>query len=385
MSNQKNGQKLLQKYLSGSCTEYERKIVEEWYAQITLHESLPYEYVDYERIKNQRLNQIFGEQSVLSLRHRIKPWIPYAVAIVICVVLVFWNLSSHREIPKTQIAEFIKPGGNKATLTLADGSTILLSEAQSGVMSGEELRYKDGTLINLNLVVDKGERSESREFTLSTPRGGNYNIRLADGTEVWLNAGSKLIYPSIFNGSDRVVKLQGEAYFKVAKQNGSNGDRIPFKVITENQIVDVVGTEFNVNAYETIEKTTLVEGKVNLKAKINLTPVLLKPGNQGVISGESVKVEPIDLFAVTAWRKGRFNFDNQPFSEIMDEFSRWYDFDVVYEDPIPKVQFVGGAHRTQNISTVLQMLESANIIYRMEKKNGRYILFIKHRKEAEIK
>src|SRR5690606_13352531 len=185
--------------------------------------------------------------------------------------------------------EDILPGGNRATLTLADGRTINLSEAQTGIVVGDGITYLDGTG-----VLDNSASSVSTIMSLSTPKGGTYQITLPDGSKVWLNANSTLKYPSRFGGKERVVELEGEAYFDVSQQSTANSRQasfVPFLVKTNNQTVEVLGTEFNISAYadDPVTKTTLVEGSVKVSAHAVNASTLLKPGEQGLLLHDRIE------------------------------------------------------------------------------------------------
>jgi ferric-dicitrate binding protein FerR (iron transport regulator) len=201
--------------------------------------------------------------------------------------------------------------------------------------------------------------------TLSTPTGGQYNIVLADGTKVYLNTVSSIKYPTRFNGDQRVVELEGEAYFEVAK----NKDK-PFIVKSENQSIEVLGTHFNVHAYnnESVVKTTLLEGSVAITYKNQ--KAVLKPGQQSNVADNSTKIviRKVDTQSAVAWKNGRFKFDNADLKSVMKQLERWYGIKVEYRGDVSDVRFNGGTFMNKNLSEVLKVLELSNIKFKVEGK-----------------
>lgn len=247
------------------------------------------------------------------------------------------------------------PAGNKATVTLSDGRVFNLDEVQNEIYIDEGgVNYGDGSIV--------AETKSVASIAITTPRGGLYNLTLPDGTRVKLNAGSTLNYPTKFQEHSREVQLTGEAYFEVAKQN----DR-PFTVSTSDQIITVLGTHFNVAAYEgpSPTKTTLTEGKVHVKETINQTALILEPGQQVVLHEGRLSKRAVNVDQELAWLQGKFNFDGKSLQEVMDDLSRWYNVDVVYKGEVPDIHFFGGTFRSSKLSTILSILESNAIRYRM--------------------
>lgn len=297
---------------------------------------------------------------------RISRWLPYAAAVLVAMVTVAWYFSRERsgdehEVVNQRVAD-IPPGGNRATLTLADGRAITLDETRDGIVIGSgEITYNDG-----NPLAEVEGKDEMTLLELSTPKGGTYQITLPDGTKVWLNAASTMKYPPHFSGGERIVELTGEAYFSVAKDA-----KRPFKVVSAGQEVQVLGTEFNVSAYpdDPETKTTLVEGKVRLFlsgersgaafGKDNY--VELAPGEQGVVGGESLSKTNVDTALYTAWKSGYFYFKRTPLDEIMRQVARWYDIEVVYEGGIPLETLSGDIKRGVSLRGVLDILTQSTI------------------------
>jgi ferric-dicitrate binding protein FerR (iron transport regulator) len=240
----------------------------------------------------------------------------------------------------------IKPGKDRAILTLADGTTIELDSASNGII-GQQGNARITKLPTGELVYTR-EGSNVQEIlynTMTTPKGGQYKLTLPDGSKVWLNAASSITYPAAFAGTDRTVTIKGEAYFEIAKN-----ENMPFHVKANNTTVDVLGTQFNIMAYEeepTI-KTTLLEGAIKVNGR------LLKPGQQAV---NDRIIDNADIEEATAWKNGLFEFNQQPIVSIMRQISRWYDVDIQYERNIKSKTFTGQISRYADIATVLQMME----------------------------
>ena len=293
-------------------------------------------------------------------------WLPYAAAASILAFVSVWyftNDSAQKVKPEiTMAANDIAPGGNRATLTLADGRSIDLSEEQAGIVVGKErILYEKGS----EELVDL-EAEEVIPLVLSTPKGGAYQIMLSDGTKVWLNAASTFKYPSRFDGMERVVEIEGEAYFSVAKD-----PERPFKVISRGQQIEVLGTEFNVSAYadEVDVKTTLVEGSVELLAGISDKHVSLAPNEQSVLRGTVISKQQVNVGPYIAWKNGDFNFDNTPLADMMRQMSRWYGVDVVYKKGVPNERFSGTMSRDVTLQTVLELLRISGVNYHIQGNN----------------
>lgn len=251
----------------------------------------------------------------------------------------------------------VAPGGNKAVLKLADGTQIILDSAANGNIASQgktRIIKLDGQLS----YAASGNNAEVLYNTITTPRGGQYQLVLADGTKVWLNAASSLRFPATFSGKERRVELTGEGYFEVAKNAA-----MPFKVdVTGKEEVEVLGTHFNIMGYEDENsiKTTLVEGKVKIAKGGNV--VFLLPNQQGIMvrSDNSLNVDKgADVNKAIAWKNGLFDFDDDDITDIMRQLSRWYDVDVQYMGNLTAQYYTGSIRRQVNISQVLYMLEQA--------------------------
>ncbi len=306
-----------------------------------------------------------------------------AAAVIIIVLgtaaYFYFNRSSERQavVAGTDLKKInndVEPGGNKAILTLANGGTIILDSAQNGVVS-QQGNVKVMKLTNGEIAYNSqdppGNTQEEVQYnTITTPRGGQYQIVLADGSKVWLNAESSLHFPMSFNGKERSVVLTGEAYFEVAKNPS-----LPFRVTVHDMTVEVLGTHFNVNAYADEEemKTTLLEGSVKVLSANTLKFALIKPGEQAILSstgtpGSEADIEVIktDVDAAVAWKNGLFNFNDADLQTVLRQLTRWYDVKVAYEGSIPKRQFEGKMQRDLNLSEVLKILEKNNVHFKIE-------------------
>jgi transmembrane sensor len=272
--------------------------------------------------------------------------------------------------PSQIVADDVEPGDNEALLTLADGTKISLSAAATGAVAKqagiEIVKTKDGQLIyNLNKTSGTTDESGANEYNIiSTPKGGQHQINLQDGTRIWLNAASSLKFlPDFADLKERRVELIGEAYFEVSKDK-----KRPFRVVTlqngTTQIVEVLGTHFNINNYEdeNSTKTTLVEGSVRILTDAN-QPKVLKPGQQSILKNNAIVIETVDTEDAIAWKNGNFIFNDENLESIMRKISRWYDVEVYYQDKLPQASFLGTFSRSKNLSTLLKSLESAGKVH----------------------
>jgi transmembrane sensor len=271
----------------------------------------------------------------------------------------------------------VQPGGNKAVLVLANGQSIVLDSANNGTLAMQG-GIKVVKLSNGQLVYRAGQDNEDSApvyNTISTPRGGQYELVLQDGTRVWLNAESSVRYPTVFTGKYRSVELSGEAYFEVAPR-ASN----PFKIYMLNQPagtgknrkeIDVLGTKFNVMAYEEEKmiRTTLLEGAIQVGDESGKD--LMKPGQQAEWqSGSGVRItDDADIDAAVAWKNGFFSFDRSDIRTIMRQLSRWYDLKVTYKDGGTAKMFWGGIQKDLPLSDVLRILEKSGVEFSIDGKN----------------
>lgn len=367
---------MIEKYLAGTISPEERLILNEWYhsfndseADLSAHENLGEQQLA-DRIRDRLLANIHdkGESSVIRLRRR---WRIPAAAAILTLLFAGAYLAFRSGSPKTTTVQVIPansplkndigPGGNKALLTLADGSTIVLDSVSNGVVSQQgniKVQKLDNGLLAYTINGRQVTENDEAFFnTISTPRGGQYQVTLSDGTKVWLNAASSIRFPVVFTGKERRVEMTGEAYFEVAKNAA-----MPFKVKATSSEIEVLGTHFNVNAYddEATVKTTLLEGLVKISVPAlaaNQAPKFLRPGQQSGINkeGKISVLNNADTEEAIAWINGRFQFKSADLKSILRQISRWYDVDVVYNGNVD-VHFTGLLPRSENASRVFEKL-----------------------------
>ncbi|GGG99246.1 iron dicitrate transporter FecR [Parapedobacter pyrenivorans] len=371
--------RLIEKYQSGELTGEQRALLDQWFDAIGDTEPSHWSPDQLEALGSRIIDRLQNESPTTRTPPRLfRQWLPYVAAALLLSALgtTYYYLSSPRKPPQpaTAIAQDVEPGGNKATLTLADGQTINLSTEQTGVIIGNEITYADGSS-----VLNERQQSldTSKPLSLSTPRGGTYQITLPDGTKVWLNSASTLRYPSRFDNSARIVELEGEAYFEVTRsrkvadshpRKGVTSPHIPFKVLTAGQVIEVLGTEFNITAYvdEPETKTTLVEGAVKvLNLKTNRANQL-KPGEQSIIRNAETEICNVNTETVIAWKNGIFYFEETPFEQMMKQIDRWYDIDVHYQGAVPKELFSGKMSKNVNLQIFVDFLKDSGVHSRIK-------------------
>jgi len=290
-----------------------------------------------------------------------------AAAVLILMITVIWFYFDSQQISLDHTAELqintIVPGGNKAILTLGDGSKIVLDSAKTGTLAtqggSEIIKQDDGKLVYANSSPYEGGQSGMN--IIETPRGGEYMVELPDGSKVWLNAASRIKFPAEFTRKERKVEISGEVYFEVSKS------KVPFIVDVNNRAeIKVLGTHFNVSAYfdESIVKTTLIEGSVqvtrmneNSGTLINEQVILIAGQQSELNSGEHIRVKEVNTSIYTAWKDGRFIFKDTPIEEIMRNMARWYDFDVIYTDAsLKSLCFTGNIPRETSVEEIFNLL-----------------------------
>lgn len=256
----------------------------------------------------------------------------------------------------------IVPGKNQAILKLGDGKSILLEDVADGLITLHD--KATGFEKKSGLLVATGDGKALNDpiniNVLETPKGGQYQVALPDGSKVWLNASSRLFFPTVFKPGERKVRLLGEAYFEV-KHDTEN----PFIIETaKGTSVRVLGTSFNVSAYEddAEETTTLLHGSVQVNH--SQSQALLKPGQQAIVNAKQiVDVKEVETSYAVAWKEGYFMFNREPIKEVMNKIARWYDVDVVYQEPVTETRFWGTLSRFSKVSDVLNMLEATGKVH----------------------
>lgn len=350
-------------YLQGKASNEEKQLIESWYNHIATQQHSSVDSINWDAIETELANRlplapIRPERKVIKLRY-----ISVAAAMLLFAIGITFYLRTPevKPIPKEMVNQVIVSGGKKATLKLAGGQLITLNEEKDAVILRDGKNYyADGTLV-------AGDRENTpknavQNLELSIPNGGEYQVVLSDGTKVWLNSSSTLKYPSSFSTSEeRIVELAGEAYFEVKPD-----PQKPFKVKSQGQIIRVLGTHFNVNAYadEPAIKTTLLEGKVAVNLPSGETKNLA-PGQQSVVQAQSgnIQVRSVDPVEAIDWKNGDFVFDNVTIETIMRKIARWYDVDVLFKGKMSTTIFYGEISRSKKITEVLQLLEGTDAVH----------------------
>ncbi|SMC85634.1 FecR family protein [Pedobacter africanus] len=364
-------EELLDKFNKGLCTPEEIAVVENWYNKQSLISKDELPEPDLDDANDAIWKGISGKltaagyQAPSAVRtFSIKRLLVAASLFVVLGAGLFYfatqYANGHKESLATTQAQ-IKPGTNKAYLTLADGKRIALTDSTTGTLalqgSVKITKTADGQIAYQ--IVEQGKEQAGKYNTLEAPKGGQYQITLIDGTKVWLNAASALKYPTKFDGAERKVELTGEAYFEVAKDK-----KKPFRIISDNQTIEVLGTHFNVNAYsdESAIKTTLLEGSVKVfRTAEGSSYKILAPGQQSVLSPSALNVKEVDTEEAVAWKEGYFIFDNDNLKALMRKLERWYDVEVDYQGIADdKTKITGTLTRNTQLAEVLKLLEETD-------------------------
>lgn len=360
----KNAKELLDKYLSGNATSEEKALIETWYLQ----QGMPPSDLSPEQLREEHEAGLKALQQHLTPVKRIWPrWAAAAAVAAMVAGLYYFIPGKQQQAPQVaqQQAEEVNipPGSNKAILTISGGKQISLTDAKPGSLAAD-LGLNAEKTANGELVYGNNEATGKDEHhTITTPKGGEFQVTLPDGSRVWLNAASSLRYPVRFTQQERLVELTGEAYFEVNKQTTPSGRR-PFIVETGGQQVEVLGTHFNINGYasDAAIKTTLLEGAVRVQNKPG-SGVLLKPGQMAVNDHlRGIRVTAADIDDVMAWKNGLFIFNNEHITDIMTRLARWYDIEVAYEGNMSGIAFQGNYQRSRNLVNLLKTIEQTNSV-----------------------
>jgi len=354
---------LIAKYSQGNITEKDHNILKAWMEEDADNKKIFSEYLIFlknaQRIRfSATIDEHIAWKVIYSkLEERrtfsFRPYLKYASVLLALVSLTISYQVLHKPKGNKDIVSeihVIKPGKPKAILELGDGRSIDLQGINDSTLllgNGLHIQVKNET-------IDYSEADVSSELvnTIHIPKGGEYNLVLSDGTRIWLNSDSELSFPAKFTGEKRKVFLKGEAYLEVAKK-----ENFPFVLDVKGIQVEVLGTSFNVKAYDNIE-TTLVEGKVNIHTNAS-TNVILKPGDQGIVDthNNNVEVKQVDTRIYTSWVNGMFTFRSMTLEEIMKTFERWYNVTVSYEnDDFKHRHFTGNLERYEEINPHLELI-----------------------------
>ena len=354
---------LIAKYSQGNITEQEYYILKAWMEEDAGNKRIFLEYLVFlKNAQRVRFSAKVDEHLAWKVIHSklekrktfsIKPYLKYAAVLLVLLSLTVTYQLLHKNIGSEEVltkVNVIQPGKPKAILELGDGRSVKLGEINDSLLAlatGGNIQIKNDTI-----DYSKSDIISELINTIRVPRGGEYNLVLSDGSRIWLNSESELTFPAKFNGNQRKIALKGEAYLEVAKN-----ETLPFIVEVEGTQVEVLGTSFNVKAYENIE-TTLVEGKVCIRTN-SLTEAILNPGEQGVVTKESseITVKQVDTRLYTSWVKGMFAFRSLSLEEIMKTFERWYNVTVTFEnDELKQRRFTGNLRRNEEINPHLDVI-----------------------------
>lgn len=378
---------LYEKYMNGQCTPAEKELLDAYRDEMTLPDD-DWEdgLINEAEVHNRIWQRLSDSRKVVQLTPRkVNKYRWLQVAALFLAVLfagLFFLKKEKQEGQSTPVVAKVKqkailPGGNKAYLTLANGSRITLDDAKNGDLATKAgvrvSKTSNGMLVyHFNKAAGDGATNTIPEFnTITTPRGGQYQVVLEDGTKVWLNAASSIRFPQAFTGNDRQVELTGEAYFEVAKNKAK-----PFIVQANGTRVQVLGTHFNINAYSDNNNvtTTLLEGSVRMAS--GGSTVMLAPGQQGVVvNGSTIKVGNADIQQTMAWKNGLFIFRDLNIVEVMKQVGRWYDVDVEYVGDVKNNEFGGTISKYKNITELLDIMQlTRSVHYKIE---GRRVIIMK--------
>lgn len=370
---------LFNQYVNDSATQVEEFEFFEWVTQnensIILEELLSKKWESFEsrnklfseKRKEIMLSEIYERTKSSGNTLIIKPYKRYfVIAAIFCLVtfsigLIIWQVkpSDH----DLSVSQTNPPGKSSAMLTLSNGKVIKLNDLTSGVLK-DEVGISIITSSNGEVIykINESNVDPQKTNTLSTSNGEMYRLKLADGTNVWLNASSSITFsPSLIHKGSRTVILKGEGYFEVSKDK-----RHPFIVRTGQQDIEVLGTKFDINAYEDSGKirTTLLEGSVKISTKQN-REAEIKPGQQAILlANGALSISEVDTEQAVAWKDGNFMFDNENLENIMNNIGRWYNVEIIYQnEEIKKYTFWGTVSRFSNVVDVLKILERTGKIH----------------------
>ena len=371
--------KLIARELIFGLNEEEKRLLLDWRELSEKNETL-YKYLsDYRHIRtyDERLKRIDSEQYWKRMEQVLQPrrhqvhlrrWMTIAAIMVIGLgagIIGLRILTIDKDpvaLVKTEKENSIVPGGVKATLVLAGGKQVELGEVEEKGMEIDGMEIREDRII---VKEKQGEVKRKVEWNkLLIPRGGEYKLVLGDGTVIYVNSESRLEFPVEFSDKERVIYLQGEAYFKVAHDTSQ-----PFIVKTDRMDIRVLGTEFNVKAYQSEEhvQATLVQGHVCVATGREKRQLMdLHPSQQADwdVAMNKLVVREVDVNSVVAWKNGQFIFKGERLEDIMNVLARWYDFEICYQnDRIRNMIFAGKLNRLESIRPILEIIESTDKIH----------------------
>lgn len=364
---------ILQRYIEGRCTPEERSWVEVWYYTNS--------NIDRDIDENQAEHDLakIWQNLATEITPKRKKTVLFKIAsaaamltLIATAITYLWIYTDTISNSNVKLRSQIHPGTNQATLTLSDGQLIKLDSAH---IEADDLK---NNILKITDIVKKYEVQEAQDlYTLSTPRGGQYEFILPDNSIVKLNASSSLKFPANFTKGDRIVELQGEAYFEIVTDSNR-----PFSVKSHNQTTTVKGTKFNISAYPDDQQTvtTLLEGSVGVKLNNQISArsmdeIILKPNEQSISTATGITKEKVFAMETISWINGKFFFNNTPLPTIMKQISRWYNVDITYLDNVDDIYFTGSISRFDDIQDVLRKIALTESI-QLETKGRR--IMVKH-------
>lgn len=374
--NKENKQELLKRYLAGECSTEEATMVEQWYLLLKTNN----DEID-DALMDQDVEEVRKKLTRVIRRKKTKAFYRYIAAAAVLCVLTFggyfyYTTTAKLELSNNHLAhnatpiEDIEPRKNIAILQLEDGTEVELDNSAQSIIAqtgGNTAYINEEGQLEYEATAGAGS-IKPITHTVKTPRGGQFQITLLDGSKVWLNAASQLTYTLDKDIGERVVELEGEAYFEVAKD-----EERPFKVYSHGQVIEVLGTHFNVNSYadEPATKTTLIEGAVKIVETTNGQSTILNPGQQAELhSNHRLRVSQVNLDEAVAWKNGKFNFNNADIEHISRQLARWYNVGVIFKGKPKNIKLSGEVHRDTPASKVLEILSFYDLNCKIETVNG---------------
>lgn len=383
---------IIKKYIAGEITAEESRTLDRWLGQSTANRQFferclehnmlyadlqiwtdvtdPEKQAWFQQTKTRTFQAIRQPKSSFSTT---KYWVwGSAAAVVLICFGIFLSTQQHRSETEQEVSlTNVYSPENAAELTLSNGQKINLRSDQNEIILNDKLQYADGT----SIASFKENELETLHAAMVVPQGGRYQIRLSDGTEVWLNSMSRLDYPLKFNAEKREVHLQGEGYFKVAPAS-YNGKQMPFEVHTAKQTIRVTGTEFNLSAYQDDAEvvTTLVEGSVDVSSKFGT--VSLRPSQQSSLDANGINKRTVNTDQYLAWKAHQFMFFETELRDVMKMLSRWYDIQVTYQPELSETYFYGQIAKDKDLGSVLGLLEKSGLKFNFERDQKSYKLHV---------
>ncbi|MCA5005635.1 FecR family protein [Sphingobacterium bovistauri] len=378
MHNLDNNFKKITNYLNNDESSLDKKDVVDWYDSLSNHELVDTERVDTIRYNaKQKLLQTIQQNKRKTIVNAI---IKYGVVAAIFIAIgsfsyIALNSKEPNIISTKDKLSSISSAQNKAIIILPNGKEIDLEKIKlnESIDLGHTILKKDG-----NGKVSYYDKLSNKEIvqnnTLKIPKGGTYTLTLSDGTKVQLNSDSKITYPTTFSKGDRVVSLEGEAYFEVSKTS----NRSPFKVFSKNQQVEVLGTKFNIKAYpnQEVTQTTLEEGSVSVSTNIENNKILKPEEQSTVLNKGNISIRNVVLDEVLSWTKNQFYFNGSNTKDVMDDIARWYNVDINYIAKNRTADYVGKIPRNLPLDKLIELLKFADFTVKINEEKDKSINLI---------